>query len=648
MTQPPSIQRFFNDVSPNSDPFGLLGLDPRNLSDNTINTALNRRLQRLALHPLSATPEAEEVRQALHVAAAQLRDPSVRAELVHDALIPRADPRPENSTDRSRLEQELLAAIAASGGWNARARARIAAIAARHNLPPRAAVTAAASLAGTQRAAPTQPTIITDTQPSPPVLRARAVRRWTALAVMVLLVVSTILLAERLATIQRQFRDSITAETPPDATPADRDSTPATPRAAPPIESDPLRGAAPNPTITPSRRPGPSIVPAPPIGKAQPLDPHTQKWIAAADLLLSSRTDPDEAPEFFLARAIRFARINLAARLLRENQPTAAEDALRAAELTPTTSSPRSLDPSHDPATFTAPGLEPDGALALELLTLRRNSGRGIDAFKSRRFGTRTLGPADCDAAAETALVGAVRELRLLGRRIVTEQSDNPAMINALIESLPHAPRQPANSDLIEEITGRTLPDAESADWPVLARAALIERLAELLAPEQLPDTDRFAGLLAAAYGGRDDSTKPSTQSIEAPPDSTSRQPVADDPLTAAHTLWNDTLAAAAPLRARRDTARQVDSVRRDREARLRFASGPIQQFVAEQSSIADLLALLVRFEQPQANPLEILNKARSDRRTAHHVFRQIEINERAITRLWRLRLAGAPEEQAP
>jgi len=61
--------------------FGLLGLDPRNCTRESVEASLQRQLDRVASHAEGDTPEADEVRLALHAAAAQLLDPRVRDHL---------------------------------------------------------------------------------------------------------------------------------------------------------------------------------------------------------------------------------------------------------------------------------------------------------------------------------------------------------------------------------------------------------------------------------------------------------------------------------------------------------------------------------------------------------------------------------------
>jgi hypothetical protein len=82
-----SAWRFLGIEGDADHPMALLGLggDRDSWDSAEIGRALVRRLQRIDEHPQARTPEADELRVALHVAAAQLKDPSVRASLLNDS-----------------------------------------------------------------------------------------------------------------------------------------------------------------------------------------------------------------------------------------------------------------------------------------------------------------------------------------------------------------------------------------------------------------------------------------------------------------------------------------------------------------------------------------------------------------------------------
>ncbi len=162
------VIRFLGEPASRGGPFGLLALDPTQATPERIVQALERRLLRVAVHAESRTPAADEVRLALHAAAAQLLDPRVRARLIEQfagATIsdsaqtappassgPRSDPlsasppapiapptgvppsaplppEPESMTpdamSRVLLERDAVLVIASEGGWTRRAMDRL-------------------------------------------------------------------------------------------------------------------------------------------------------------------------------------------------------------------------------------------------------------------------------------------------------------------------------------------------------------------------------------------------------------------------------------------------------------------------------------------------------------------------------------------
>jgi hypothetical protein len=78
----PLIARFLGPEAGEHGPFGLLGVSPDDCGPDRVDAALQRQLDRVAAHREAETPGADDVRLALHAAAAQLLDPRVRAHLV--------------------------------------------------------------------------------------------------------------------------------------------------------------------------------------------------------------------------------------------------------------------------------------------------------------------------------------------------------------------------------------------------------------------------------------------------------------------------------------------------------------------------------------------------------------------------------------
>lgn len=135
------LTRFLG-VPDDASPFELLGLRPDRVGLEQVVQALEHRLARIAVHAESRTPAADEVRLALHAAAAQLLDPRTRDQLVAAAPAPRAlavdaparhtrddepladefaAPPDEHAVARFSLRADAILVLAMNGGWNQRA-----------------------------------------------------------------------------------------------------------------------------------------------------------------------------------------------------------------------------------------------------------------------------------------------------------------------------------------------------------------------------------------------------------------------------------------------------------------------------------------------------------------------------------------------
>lgn len=124
------IARFFGQDAATGSPFDLLGIAPDAATDEGIVGALHGRLRALAAHVETDTPEADEVRLAMHAAAAQLLDPHVRRHMLAQwgggfaASLPGAlEAAP--ATPNVALEHDVLLTLALHGGWNGKALHRL-------------------------------------------------------------------------------------------------------------------------------------------------------------------------------------------------------------------------------------------------------------------------------------------------------------------------------------------------------------------------------------------------------------------------------------------------------------------------------------------------------------------------------------------
>lgn len=157
------VHRFLGAAHAVGGPFALLGVHPDSCVEAIVLEALDRQLVRVGEHPEAETPAADEVRLALHSAAAQLLDPATRTQLIarwrgsrppSTTDAPRATPAPSipspapmprtaapaprsplspprvlDPVTRRLLERDALVSIGMMGGWNPHALERFAMLA---------------------------------------------------------------------------------------------------------------------------------------------------------------------------------------------------------------------------------------------------------------------------------------------------------------------------------------------------------------------------------------------------------------------------------------------------------------------------------------------------------------------------------------
>ncbi|MEM9373948.1 MAG: hypothetical protein AAGA55_09920 [Planctomycetota bacterium] len=178
-------------------PFALLGLAYDFQGDRAIAAAVRRRLIQLDRHPLRQTPEADEVRLAVHTAAAQLADPELRAALADRwppgsaAPIPRAWRRRVDAVSPALAAQAAMI-VGSCGGWNERAKKRLAYIARVHRVGAFELIQALAPASGARASGPMLPVpapVRSGVAPLPPASGMMWLALHGALAAMLLLMV---------------------------------------------------------------------------------------------------------------------------------------------------------------------------------------------------------------------------------------------------------------------------------------------------------------------------------------------------------------------------------------------------------------------------------------------------------------------------
>jgi len=661
MTAPTPVLRFLPDADLTTGPFGILGLPAEPAAPEEVEPALQRQLARLTRHPLGRTTEADEVRLALHVAAAQLRDPRVQEELLLDLVTlrrprpvapapaptpatqepPRAapPPAPRSPAMPAAFDQAALAVIIYSGGWNREAQRRLASLAHVFNADMDAVRIALLRVA--RRTSMPRGTTINTAAPSGsgetrdlPATK----HRWGATVVLCAMLIGSV------AMLGVLWRLTRTPEAPAQPTAAATAALPSQP--AEPSETEPDR-----PEEEPAKPSGPTPgglaarTPAPPAPTPPEIADTVARWskIARRALERSSSDDPIDS----LRTTERLAKINYAAlRLLIGD--TGPLDALETAvsRFAPQDGFVASGSMTDaDLRRMTSYATAPDGTIAEMILLARRSPGQNIEAIKRMMAPTHQLGPADCDALASAAFVGSPPEVRTVARRFIEPQTANPYMVHALLEALPIAPARDEVSALIEQVSLRRLPRPTRPGWRLEARRALLARLAEVLSSGDR-ETDALAESLLGAWRATSGSAVPAPGTAFLTAGTMVELDAGSQAAAALFESWRDRASLSAISREARE---EVDEIDRSRTVERLLAHGVIQRAVIDQKAAAELAGFVVARERPAAatNARRALQVAAEGRTRATHAFQQLEETERAMTALWFLRFGlDAPEER--
>ncbi len=263
-------------------------------------------------------------------------------------------------------------------------------------------------------------------------------------------------------------------------------------------------------------------------------------------------------------------------------------------------------------------GRNPDERLRW-LGTLRNNAGTD-------------LGPIDAEQFVAVVYRGSPREVRDLAGLIVVEQfATGPNVALQMLDQFVDAASNNGLSETIGRLTGRLLPGQRSESWAVEARLALVEH-ALSLRPSGESRLDLLSQLVTESYLNREVALRGQLRpALRSRSSQEAAQRLAE--------AWRDRATAvvvADPVPG------DLPALARRGATRRRLADGPIQQFVAAQLAVLDLMAYITTAEQPDqaAAGRELLSVTALRRARLGHVFAQAVDVERTIIAFWRLRIS--------
>jgi hypothetical protein len=274
-----------------------------------------------------------------------------------------------------------------------------------------------------------------------------------------------------------------------------------------------------------------------------------------------------------------------------------------------------------------------DGAWAERYLAAR-NAAKLKRELIEQVMAIQAIGSTDAEVLTGEAFTGSPQDVRSAAAEAVKKFTDSASMLGAMLERLPKVPRTAASADLVAFLAAKPLPGFRDPDWPVAARRAIVERLLEAMAAQSPRGRiDRLAALVAGSY-----------RSMAAPsPIPPDQRAVRIQPAAAqsAAEVWRKWRSAADTLVPSSPPPIPVDQLERRRLGRRSQARGMVQEFAAEQTSLAEVMSYVVSCERPEkVEQIKlILTNMASDRRHAKSVLEQIKITERSISQLWLIRM---------
>lgn len=368
------------------------------------------------------------------------------------------------------------------------------------------------------------------------------------------------------------------------------------------------------------------------------------RWLVQADRILKD-TPGQQSPGWWLWQAARLARLNLAARAIWLGDTDGAlmalseDDPVRPEEVTQTGGpgvSPRSPAPGGQATRSGGGGRGSTGVetWAARFLAAERNIPVRLERLSELESVPRPLSAADAQVLVETAVFGVPIQVQVAAQSHVGRDPNDTAVLASLLEVMPRAPKSRLVSEAIEKATLRRLPSVTDPRWDVAARRALVERLLALMAAESREAwQERLAEQIARIY-------------LAAMNEEASANAPAADALRGAELLLNFWRVEAERTPFAQGwgvTLPQLDS---RAEGRRQLASGPVQMFAAEQASAAEAMAFVFAADRSSrsADVQAVMDELAAVRRSSTHVFEQVLGTERAMTRLWMLRLAERME----
>ncbi|MEM1422597.1 MAG: hypothetical protein AAGH64_01200 [Planctomycetota bacterium] len=310
-----------------------------------------------------------------------------------------------------------------------------------------------------------------------------------------------------------------------------------------------------------------------------------------------------------------------------------------------------------DIESFTSATRPPDGEWAARYLSVRGNEEERLALLTTLRGGGVLHGPADADVLARAALLGSSRSVRASAQSVVRLFADEPMMLNGLLEGVHSAAPQPDVSDMLAFVSGSRLPPVDDRAWRASVRRALSERFMTMMLRAAgggvgvAEDATRLAYRTridpGAGLSGDADEPRPIDDPLLRTLSERSRVVMTRDVAGLCDELWGVWHASASRIPEGAWAPRSMSSIERRRAARGAYGTGGLQRFALAQLSLVEVMGYLIASERPDRSGeiAGVIYACERGWREAGRVLEQTVIAERAMARLWAIRMGLALDE---
>jgi len=346
----------------------------------------------------------------------------------------------------------------------------------------------------------------------------------------------------------------------------------------------------------------------------------TSRWTQIThDVLSSSLADAATHPRTALDRAVLLATLNAAAAQASDGEFERADELLTVARSASQRTTPTDTQAL---AEFSPATDESSGRWGMEFLSYETDSAGRLGLL--RRV-PRQPDAVDAEVLVTAALRDPASQVRRAAAGMARTLSDEPSIVNALLEAAPRMPRSASNSSLVADVT--ITPQITTSDprWRAKVRLVLVERLHELIGlRSQGPWIDQAARELAELFA----------QQAGAPADASSDDPLVE--IAALHVVWLEHAKADLVT-----GGSGLEGMRSRLSSRLAIARSDPQRLVAHRRAITEMMASVIAAQRPDRAEriAEQVGLADEQLDETGHVFGQIETLERLALELWLVRL---------